>query len=146
MPLFDKAQFLIDLRILLDEMTCDDTTINDGQLRNTLIYAREQGVLAQDPDEAMAMDGAPAALRTLYAYHTMALALSDPLAWSAAVEVFPLENIPPSCTDLLLKILTHLETSPAPLQAALAGAISDPLPSRLALLRNALLERLGGIV
>ena len=145
MPPFDKASFLSDLRTALAEMTRDDATINNGQLRNTLVFAQEQGVLTQDPDAIMALEGAPTALRTLYAYHTMALALQDPRAWAAAVEVFPVETVPANCADLLLTLLAHLEANPAPLQAALAEAIPDALPARLALLRNALLERLGGI-
>ena len=145
MPPFDKASFLAELRTALAQMTRDGTTINDGQLRNTLIFAQDQGVLTQDPDTIMAMEGAPTALRTLYAYHTMAIALQDPRAWAAAVEVFPVESVPSQCADLLLTLLAHLEANPAPLQAALAEVIPDQLPVRLALLRNALLERLGGI-
>ena len=40
MPPFDKASFLAELRTAIAQMTRDGTTINDGQLRNTLILRK----------------------------------------------------------------------------------------------------------
>lgn len=144
MSTFNKYEFQEIITESLRSMVDADEVINDGQLLNFLTYFQHTNPqLTLDLDSLLGDLGFVRSIRMLMVYNTLALTLHEPSVYVAAVEVFPLEDIPAEYASLLLAILEHMQTNPMPIQASLEKDLPDPLKQRLELLKQSLLRRLG---
>ena len=141
--MFNKTEFQHDLVQNLGLMINSEESVNNGQLLNFLTYFEHRTGTTMSIETLLSDNGFVRALRMLMLYNALALSLHEAQVYAAAVEVFPLTEIPPEHAALLLAILEHIKTNPMQIQANLEQALSDPLHQRMDLLRQSLLRRLG---
>jgi hypothetical protein len=140
---FNKTEFQHDLSQNVQLMSSNEESINNGQLLNFLTYFEHRSGKPIGIDALLDDDGFVRALRMLMIYNALALALHEAQVYAAAVEVFPLTEIPPQHAPLLLAVLEHIQTNPMQIQSTLEQALSDPMQQRMDLLKQSLLRRLG---
>lgn len=143
MPTFNKTEFQHDLAQNVQLMISNEDAVNNGQLFNFLTYFEHSSGTTIDIDALLQDEGFVRALRMLMLYNALALSLHEAQVFAAAVEVFPLTDIPPQHSTLLLAILDHIQINPMQIQPALEQALPDLLHNRMDLIRQSLLRRLG---
>ncbi len=145
MTTFNKTEFQHDLIQNVKLMISDESVVNNGQLLNFLTYFEHASEPQRDIniDGLLQDEGFVRALRMVMLYNALALSLHDAQVYAAAVEVFPLADVPPEHSALLLAILDHIKVNPMQIQPALEQALPDPLSHRMDLLKQSLLQRLG---
>ena len=145
MTTFNKTEFQHDLVQNVQLMISDESVVNNGQLLNFLTYFEHTSDTLRDIniDGLLQDEGFVRALRMVMLYNALALSLHDAQVYAAAVEVFPLADVPAEHSSLLLAILDHIKDNPMQIQPALEQALPDPLSHRMDLLKQSLLQRLG---
>lgn len=143
MTTFNKTEFQHDLVQNVQRMISSEEAINNGQLFNFLTYFEHEAATPLDIDALLLDNGFVRALRMMMLYNALALSLHEAQVYAAAVEVFPLTEVPTEHSTLLLSIMEHIQRSPMPMQNALEQALGDPLHQRMELLKQSLLRRLG---
>lgn len=140
---FNKTEFQHELAQNMQLMISSEESVNNGQLLNFLTYFEHRSGNTIGIEELLQEEGFVRALRMLMLYNALALSLHEAQVYAAAVEVFPLTEIPPQHASLLLAILEHIQANPMQIQPALEQALPDPLHQRMDLLKQSLLRRLG---
>lgn len=143
MTTFNKTEFQHDLAQNVLLMSRNEDAVNDGQLLNFLTYFEHVQGNPIGIEALLQDEGFVCALRMLMLYNALAVSLHEAQVYAAAVEVFPLNEIPRQHSTLLLAILEHIQVNPMQIQPALEHALSDPLHQRMDLLKQSLLSRLG---
>lgn len=143
MTTFNKTEFQHDLAQNVLLMSRNEDAVNNGQLLNFLTYFEHARGETIGIETLLQDEGFLRALRMLMLYNALAVSLHEAQVYAAAVEVFPLNEIPRQHSTLLLAILEHIQVNPMQIQPALEQALSDPLHQRMDLLKQSLLSRLG---
>lgn len=143
MTTFNKIEFQQELVQNLQDMVSSEESVNNGQLFNFLTYFEHRSGNFIGIESLLEDNSFVRALRMMMLYNALALSLHDAQVYAAAVEVFPLAEIPPQYATLLLSILEHIQTNPMNIQPSLEQAFPDPLHQRMNLLKQSLLRRLG---
>lgn len=143
MTTFNPTEFQQELVQNVQLMIGSEEAINNGQLLNFLTYFEHKHGSPINIPALLQDEGFVRALRMLMLYNALALSLHEAQVYAAAVEVFPIGEIPPQHSALLLSILEHIQENPMQIQPALESALADPLHVRMDLLKQSLLRRLG---
>ncbi len=144
--MFDKKQFQSELIKSLSAQISNDSVISNLQLKHFMEEFYQAKPQSVGLEEVLNNQQFAKALRMLFFYNTLALVIHDPLVYAAAVEVFPLTDIPGEYATMFSNILDYVQDHPLDVQSVLEKALPDPLSSRLGLLQQSLRTRLGDVL
>lgn len=143
---FNKTQFQQELRANLTGLLAGEEAVNRGQLEAFLMYfAGEHPEQYQEAEVLSMLDdaGFTRAMKLVMIYSTLALTVHDAAVYNAALEVFPMDEIPVAHAVFIIAVLDHIRDNPAEetRHFFLQGLADGQLSSRIGQLRTVLSGR-----
>jgi hypothetical protein len=140
---FDKDAFQYELRDNIERMLAEDQTVSTNQLVDFLEYFQAQRPILEDLTVNLNDQGFRNTLRVVMIYATLAMSLQEQAVYAAALETFPLDEVPAQWAALAIEVLDHIRDTPSSetREFFTHGLPGDQTVQRIQDLRNVLTGR-----